>query len=166
MLKDPLIFFPLHAVRRLDLRLLLPDLCPVGAEHSASTLLETLVHRPLGVITGVPVDLLKHLVEGGLPFLLLFGLRGESLLYRRSVSPAGVRVLDRSGSSRGCSVRSSGKRSASVTLQRGPSDPLGLLELDLYLCAHHLVSTLLRGDGMRQVQLQAVIQSQISIQVT
>mmetsp|Transcript_9144 Transcript_9144/g.37361 ORF Transcript_9144/g.37361 Transcript_9144/m.37361 type:complete len:331 (+) Transcript_9144:913-1905(+) len=66
-----LVLLGLHPFRRLCLRLLLPDVVPVGAQHRPGALLERLVHRPPRLLVCVFINLLKHRVQRRVPRQLI-----------------------------------------------------------------------------------------------
>merc|ERR1711935_783548 len=63
-----IVFFRFHSVRRLDFRLLGSNFIPIGGEHSATALLERLVHGSLRLFARVFVNGLKEILEGSFAF--------------------------------------------------------------------------------------------------
>lgn len=131
--------FEFGALRWLDLRLLVLDVAPAGAEDGPLAFRERLVHGLLHLVRAVGVDVLEHLVESFLPLRLLrlqllLDVRGDLV----PVLAGAARILG-SGSccARGGNVEAGDgrrlQRVTAVALQGRPPDPRLFLQLDFNL---------------------------------
>merc|ERR1719330_2246859 len=146
---------PLHPVRRLHFRLLLPDIVPVGAQDRAAALAERFVHSSLGLVAAVRVDLLKHFVERRLSLSFVIP---QLLLQVHSHSvPVFTAAIGHGNCFRSCSSSSPSLRDSqrhdSLSLESLPPHSFLLPQLDLYLGGHDPVEGLVRHNGVSKVKL-------------